>query len=216
CRVVFLNRFTFAATSWLLFSLVLDGAANQYLTWRHLASFVELHPTVVACLEKIVEGGPAIWSTVSLTDAQTLLLAITSTGFIVSLVITNNALGYLKGVTTSLQAEAKDIVEASSEVNYLKAALQDVRNNMDDHYTVWFCQAEQLCEAVGITPSMPRRCKRQQHRDNMSADGPAEYYKRTVAIPLLDHLLAQLEKRFTHLYQKPSRDSALSHPSWQL
>ncbi|XP_042208252.1 zinc finger MYM-type protein 1-like [Homarus americanus] len=98
-----------------------------------LATFVELHPTVVACLEKIVEDGPAIWSTDSLTDAQTLLLAITSTDFIVSLVITNNALGYLKGVTTSLQAEAKDIVEAISEVNYLKAALQDVRNNMDDH-----------------------------------------------------------------------------------
>ena len=64
-----------------------------------------------------------MWSTDSLTDAQTLLLAITSTNFTVSLVITNNALEYLKGVITSLQAEAKDIVEASSEVNHLKASL---------------------------------------------------------------------------------------------
>ena len=86
-------------------------------------------------------------------------------------------------------------------MNHLKAALQDVRNNMDDHYTEWFCQAEQLCDTVSITPSVPRRCKCQQHR-YMSHDEPAEYYKRTVAISLLDHLLAQLEMRFIHLHQK--------------
>ncbi|KAG7169847.1 putative 52 kDa repressor of the inhibitor of the protein kinase-like 16 [Homarus americanus] len=84
-------------------------------------------------MEEQVEGGPGSWSTE--TDAQALPLAITSTDFIVSLVITNNALGYLKGVTTSLQAQAKDVDEVSREVNCVKAALQDVRNNMDDHYT---------------------------------------------------------------------------------
>ena len=73
-----------------------------------------------------------------LTDAQALLFIITSTDFIVSLVITNSALGYLKGVTTTLQAEANDIVEASSKVNHIKAALQDVRNNIDNYYTEWF------------------------------------------------------------------------------
>lgn len=46
---------------------------------------------------------------------------------------------------------------------------------MGDHYTESFRQIKQLCEAIGVTPSMPIRCKRQQHRD-MSADGPAEYY----------------------------------------
>ncbi|KAG7169009.1 putative 52 kDa repressor of the inhibitor of the protein kinase-like 20 [Homarus americanus] len=101
-------------------------------------------------MEDIVEGGPGSWSTDSPTDAQVLLLVITSTDFFVSLLITNNALGYLKGVTTSLQAQAKVIVEASREVNCVKAAQQDVRNNMDDHNIEWFCQAEQLCEAVGV------------------------------------------------------------------
>ncbi|KAG7177024.1 putative 52 kDa repressor of the inhibitor of the protein kinase-like 17 [Homarus americanus] len=120
-------------------------------------------------MEDIVQGDPGSWCTDSLTDAQALLLAITSTDFIVSLVITNNAIDYLKGVTTSHQAQAKDIVEANREVNGMKAALQDPRNNRDDHYTKWFRQAEQVCAAVGVTPSMSRLCKRQRHRDNKSA-----------------------------------------------
>ncbi|KAG7165047.1 putative 52 kDa repressor of the inhibitor of the protein kinase-like 19 [Homarus americanus] len=79
---------------------------------------------------------------------------------------------------------------------------------MDDHYTEWFRQV------VGVAPSMPRLCKCQRHRDNTLADGLAEYYRRMVAIPLLDHLLAELEMRFTPLYQKPSRDTVSSHQSW--
>ncbi|KAG7174171.1 putative 52 kDa repressor of the inhibitor of the protein kinase-like 18 [Homarus americanus] len=71
---------------------------------------------------------------------------------------------------------------------------------MDDHHTEWFHQAEQVCEAVGVTPSMPRLGKCQRHRDNTSGDEPAEYYKRTVAIPLLDHLLAELEIMVTPLH----------------
>ena len=46
----------------------------------------------------------------------------------------------------------------------------------------------------------------------MSDDRPAEYYKRTVAIPLLDHLLAQLEMRFTHLHQKAFQGLSIIPP----
>lgn len=72
---------------------------------------------------------------------------------------------------------------------------------MDDHYTEWFHQAEQLYEIVGVTPSMHRRCKCQQHQDNMLADGPTEYYRRTVSILLLNNM-AHLGMKFTHLHQK--------------
>jgi len=174
-----------------------------------LETFVELHPSIVACMEDIVESGAANWSTDSLTDAKGLLLAITSTDFIMSLVITNSALCYLKGLTTSLQAEAKDIVEASNEISCVKESLQDVRNNIDDHYSQWFRQAEQMCEVVGVTPSMPRLCKRQRNRDNTPAENPAEYNRRIVAIPILDHLIAELNMRFSSLHQKAMQGLSL-------
>ena len=57
-----------------------------------------------------------MWSPVSVTDASTLLLAITTTEFFRALVITNWCLQYLRGFTISLQEEAKDIVQAVSEI----------------------------------------------------------------------------------------------------
>ena len=54
----------------------------------------------------------------SITDSKALLLAITTTEFISALVVTNACLHYLLSLTCSLQAEAKDIVEAVAEVKY--------------------------------------------------------------------------------------------------
>ena len=57
-----------------------------------------------------------MWSPDSVTDASTLLLVITRTEFISALVITNECLQYLRGLTTSLQEEAKDIVQAVFDI----------------------------------------------------------------------------------------------------
>ena len=81
-----------------------------------LDRFQVLHSSVVMCIEMISAEGTKCWSTDSVTDASTLLLAITTTDFMSSLVITTACLKYLLGLTRSLQAETKDIVQAMSEV----------------------------------------------------------------------------------------------------
>ena len=154
-----------------------------------LDQFQTLHPSIVACMEKISTEGPTKWSRDSLTDAKTLLLAISTTDFLSALVITNACLRYLLALTCSLQAEAKDIVEAVREINHVVAALQDVRENIAVHHAKWFASVEQMCHSVDLTPALPRRCGHQQHRSNVPADTPSEYYCRTISIPLVDHLL---------------------------
>ncbi len=67
-----------------------------------------------------------MWSPDSITDATTLLLAITTTEFISALVITHKC---LRGLTVSLQEEAKDIVQAVSEIQSLTSSLKEVREN---------------------------------------------------------------------------------------
>ena len=39
--------------------------------------------------------------------------------------------------------------------------------------------------------SNPRRCTRQTGRDNHPSENAEEYYRRTLAIPFLDHLLTE-------------------------
>ena len=76
-----------------------------------------------------------MWSPDSVTDTSTLLLVITKTEFISTLVITNEYLQYLMGLTTSLQEEAKDIVQAVSEIKTLTSSLQQVRENVDSYHS---------------------------------------------------------------------------------
>ena len=163
--------------------------------------FQSLHISIVGCMERICRDGPSLWSSDSLTDARSLQLAVTTTDFICSLVITNSCLKYLQALTTNLQAEAKDIVEAVKEISSVKAALNNARSNIDEHHNRWFRTVEQMCSKVGVEPSLPRRCGRQIHRSNVPADTPSAYYCRCVSIPLLDHLLSEIESRFSRHQQ---------------
>ena len=144
-----------------------------------LDRFKDLHPSVVECFESISAEGSTNWTSNSLTDASTVLLAITTTHFLSALVIINKCLNYLLALTCSLQAEAKDIVEAVTEVDNLKDVLIDVCENVDTYHGQWFMEVE-MCDSVGVQPSLPRLCGRQSHRFNVPAQDPPEYYRRSV------------------------------------
>ena len=51
--------------------------------------------------------------------------------------------------------------------------------------------------SVGIEESVPRVTNRQQNRQNLPSDSPSEHYKCTTTIPMLDHLISELNVRFT-------------------
>ena len=111
--------------------------------------------------------------------------------------ITNSCLKYLQALTTNLQAEAMDIVEAVQEVSSVKQALHNARSNIDTCHNHWFRTVEQMCSDIGVETSLPRRCGRQIHRNNIPAETPSVYYCRCVSIPLLDHLISEIESRFS-------------------
>ena len=54
-----------------------------------------------------------------------------------------------------------------------------------------------MCSDIDVEPCLPRRCSRQTHHSNAPADTPSEYYCRTVSIPLLDHMLSEMDSRFS-------------------
>lgn len=56
-----------------------------------------------------------------------------------------------------------------------------------------------MCQSVGTQLSLPRTCTcgRQTHRPNVLSQTPSEFYRRTVAIPMLDHILSEINSRFS-------------------
>ena len=47
-----------------------------------------------------------------------------------------------------------------------------------------------------ITETVPKVVGTQIHRSNTPAESVSDYYKRTITIPLLDHLMCDLDYRF--------------------
>ena len=85
-----------------------------------------------------------------------------------------------------------------------------MRDNVDSFNSTWFDIAQNKSGAVGADgPTILQRCGRQRGWDNVPAEELAEYYKRSITIPFLDHLLSQLQSRFSSDHQLVARGLSL-------
>lgn len=58
----------------------------------------------------------------------------------------------------------------------------------------WYNRAVRIAKGVNAVPAMPRI--NNIHRANTPADKVSDYYRRVVTIPMLDHVLNDLNERF--------------------
>ena len=166
---------------------------------RHEAfeSLYSLYNAVVQSLEDVVTRSSQ-WSRESISTANGLLLSLTQFDFLVTFVITKNCLSYLKSLSISLQCRSIDICHAFNDVECIKLALTNVREKIDTYHAKWYEEAVDLGQVVGANePHLPRFCAKQKHRLNIPAESPQEYYRRAVSIPFLDHLILQMQERFS-------------------
>ena len=49
---------------------------------------------------------------------------------------------------------------------------------------------------MDVEETAPRQALRQQNRQNIPSSSVSEYYKRNLTIPILDHLISELDNRF--------------------
>ena len=66
----------------------------------------------------------------------------------------------------------------------------------EKNFSKWYEEIVELADNVGSTASLPRKTSLQRNGSNNPSDNSKEYYKRILAIPLLDTLLCQMNERF--------------------
>ena len=54
-----------------------------------------------------------------------------------------------------------------------------------------------MAEAAGVDPTTPRVCGRQSTRCNIPTGTVQQHYQLNVAIPFVDHVINELEQRFS-------------------
>jgi hypothetical protein len=145
------------------------------------------------------------WSADSKKDATAYLNSICDFSFIVGLVSIYRLLHPLHGTTVKLQGKSIDIVKAFEEIEDVKKDIKAMREAIDIEFDKIYKQAVRLAEKVDVEPSVPRSAKRQIHRPNPECTSPEQYYRCTVAIPLLDCLQSELEVRFNGVSKQASK-----------
>ena len=95
-----------------------------------------------------------------------------------------------------LQKRDLDVYETYTKSNNVTDDHQDIRDNIQDTWIEWFDLTVTTAASVGVAASIPRRTNQLQHRDNVRNQTPSDYYKRAVAIHLLDHLQSEMKTYF--------------------
>ena len=74
--------------------------------------------------------------------------------------------------------------------------LKGMRNDVGGFSNRIFQHNSRIAEISGISVSMPRVSGCQHHRSNPEITSVEEYFKKTVVIPFLDHLISDISSRF--------------------
>ena len=93
-----------------------------------------------------------------------------------------------------LQRKDLDLIEAANESRVMINVLQEERD--DD--MVWdelFERAKEIAAEWNIDPRTPRLTANQQHRVNVPANTPRQYWRIAPYLPLVDHLMQEHNER---------------------
>lgn len=146
------------------------------------------------------------WENTARSEAQQLLASITRFDFLVVFLSIYFYLSHLAGITVKLQGRTIDIIAAHRMITDIKEVYSAERADIDQGFSKIYTHAVRMAEKVGSSPAKPRSFQslRQQNRSNPPAESIEEYYKRSCAIPFLDHIIAHLDSRFSALTIKAS------------
>ena len=94
--------------------------------------------------------------------------------------------------------------------------LSSVHQKVEENHAKWFQKACQIAEKLDITVQKPRTCQVQRNRANNPAETVEEHYRRNLTIPLVDHLINELETRFGSGDQETAVQCLFAVPSMLL
>ena len=161
-----------------------------------LERFIEMYIPLFKAIEYISENRDESWED-SAGDAYGYRFGLKNFEFIITLVTVRMLLCYTKSATIQLQKSSLDIIEGLNQVSIMLKSLRTARTLIDAYHSIWFEEAKRIAQSVDATLDAPRTCDRQVYRGNSPSDNVETHYKLNVAIPFLDHLLQELNSRFS-------------------
>ncbi|XP_073517607.1 52 kDa repressor of the inhibitor of the protein kinase isoform X1 [Phyllobates terribilis] len=173
-------------------------------TSRHDAFeiIVTLLHSLVLCLDGIGCDNSSKWNTRITGRAFVLSSALTDFDFVVTIVILKNVLSFTRAFGKNLHGLTSDVFSAANSLTAVLHALNEVMENIEVYHEFWFEEATNLAAEIDIPVKLPSRFRRIQ-RTNLQPDLTSEnFYKETLSIPTIQHIIQGLKDIFSEQHLK--------------
>uniref|UniRef100_A0A2S2P349 Repressor of the inhibitor of the protein kinase n=1 Tax=Schizaphis graminum TaxID=13262 RepID=A0A2S2P349_SCHGA len=132
----------------------------------------------------------------SSSKAKTLLTAVCSCEFIISLHSLSSLLCVTASASKLLQSANSDISQAADIITDILSNLENKRKNCNEEFKSLYRDAEIQMTELDIELKKPRIASKQISRSNYQTTSIENYYKLSIYIPLLDNIITDLKSRF--------------------
>src|SRR5688572_16421026 len=155
-----------------------------------LARYSDVYETLTVISES---GGP------SASDANTFQLSMSSFSWLLTAVVSQYILAFIRPLSLTLQAESCDLMLAFEEAQTLTSVLEKQRS--EEVFRLLFHRACSLgIDTFGDTfkAEKPRTCKLSRNRPNAgdTSQSDEEYFRRNLYYPFVDEAVGNLKERF--------------------
>ena len=132
------------------------------------------------------------WTADDKINAMPHLKAVANFEFIYALVTLRCSLLYLREASVKLQGVNQDISSDIALIETCSSELRALRGDVSSYSGRIFSHSSRIANNSKVSIAIPRISRHQQHQSNYASQSPEEYFKVSVVIPFLDHLISEL------------------------
>ncbi|XP_013205622.1 52 kDa repressor of the inhibitor of the protein kinase isoform X2 [Microtus ochrogaster] len=182
----------------------LKEICHSQWTGRHDAFevLVDLLQALVLCLDGINSDTSIRWNNCIAGRAFVLCSAVTDFDFIVTIVVLKNVLSFTRAFGKNLQGQTSDVFFAASSLTAVLHSLNEVMENIEVYHEFWFEEATNLATKLDVQMKLPGKFRRAQQGNVESQLTSESYYKDTLSVPTVEHIIQELKDIFSEQHLK--------------
>ncbi|XP_069578809.1 THAP domain containing 12a [Brachyistius frenatus] len=156
---------------------------------------VEILEALLLCVDSVHDNEDMRWNDQVTHDALEISKALTDFEFVMALVVLKNATTLTQAFGKNIQGNTTDAHFAASTLKALLHSLTEVSHNIDVYHEFWNDEAVNLATAMEIPVKVPRSFLR-KHEAESGAVRPECYYKEQLSVPVVNHIIREINELF--------------------
>uniref|UniRef100_A0A3Q3VWV1 THAP-type domain-containing protein n=1 Tax=Mola mola TaxID=94237 RepID=A0A3Q3VWV1_MOLML len=165
---------------------------------------VQILEALLLCMDSVHDNEDMRWTDEVAHNALEISKALTDFDFVMALIVLKNTLTLTRAFGKNLQGTATDIHFAAISVKAVLHSLREVFDNIDVYHEFWVEEAVNLAAAMEIPVKVPCSFLR-KNQSETGAIRPESYYRDHLSVPVVNHLISEINELFCEDHLKALR-----------